>query len=115
MARTRGRPPRGDLSHLIVWALIELSRDRQQPDLPRLSLRQASERLGPAFGCSDRQVRRVHAAAERILLEEALDEGVSLEALRARLLSAFRKYRRETGWSRWDVFLPQIINVPKSE
>ena len=95
--------------HLVWWALIELTRDREQPHLPRLSLRQASERLGPALGCSDRQVRRVHAGAERIVLEDALDEGVSVEAHRARLLSAFRKRRRKAGWLRWDVFLPQIL------
>ncbi len=113
--RPRGRPRRSIRSILLVWALVELARDRPRAGLKRMSARQASEEMAPRFGASSRQVRRVHRLGEALVREDAADLGETYEQARARMLASPRKYRRAAGWPAYDTFAAKIINVPESE
>jgi hypothetical protein len=108
----RGRKEVKPSIPMVLWLLVELARDRQQGDLSRLSVLQASKRVAEHLTESFRggrkltteTIRRHHKRFENVMRRSNSGE----EALRAKMLLNNARQRRELlGWdtSLWALVL----------
>ena len=107
----RGRPRQHWSVPVHVWAMVELTRDKQS-ERGRRSVREAAERLASHIGRPDLEwetLRRLHKRYDRELREDAgdsYDEKVKL------LLQEYRDRRAALGW---DFPIEAIVGMPVAE